>query len=113
MSEQTIVTCVYCGMAYPPGTPTAGAKALTDHIATCTAHPMSAVVAERDRMRAALEGLIGAYDTTTLRAMEVAIRTIAAPAKDKAASLDAIHALLAWHERAGLPGDAGSFKREG
>ena len=37
---ETIVTCVYCGMAYPQGTPTHGATVLTEHIKVCEKHPM-------------------------------------------------------------------------
>lgn len=105
MNQAVVVTCVYCGHEYPPNTPAAGAKALTDHIAGCSAHPMRAIIAERDRMRRALEGLMGAYDMNTLRGMEISIRATPAPAEDKAAALDAIHALLAWHSRDQLPGD--------
>jgi hypothetical protein len=36
-----ILTCVYCGMAYPEGTPPHGSKILTDHIKICEKHPMS------------------------------------------------------------------------
>lgn len=35
-----VVTCVYCGMVYPEGTPTHGAAILTEHIKTCEKHPM-------------------------------------------------------------------------
>lgn len=42
MSEN-ILTCVYCGMAYPEGTPPHGAKVLTDHIRACEKHPMRAL----------------------------------------------------------------------
>ena len=38
--EQRILTCVYCGQAYPPGTPTSGTQVLTDHIKVCNKHPM-------------------------------------------------------------------------
>ncbi len=34
------LTCVYCGMAYPEGTPPHGSKVLTDHIRICEKHPM-------------------------------------------------------------------------
>lgn len=34
------LTCVYCGMAYPEGTPPHGSKILTDHIKICEKHPM-------------------------------------------------------------------------
>jgi hypothetical protein len=39
-----VVTCVYCGLAYPPGTPRAGAAILREHIAKCEKHPMRAFV---------------------------------------------------------------------
>ena len=35
-----VVTCVYCGMAYPQGTPTHGVAILTEHIKICPKHPM-------------------------------------------------------------------------
>jgi hypothetical protein len=37
-----VVTCVYCGQEYPPGTPTSQADALTAHIKVCEKHPMRA-----------------------------------------------------------------------
>ena len=45
-----VITCVYCGQAYPENTPTHGAdvKVLTEHIKVCPKHPMKA-------MREALE----------------------------------------------------------
>ncbi len=38
-----VLTCVYCGHAYPPGTPTSNHDLLTEHIAKCPAHPMHGV----------------------------------------------------------------------
>jgi len=46
------------------------------------------------KMRAALVGLVGASESEELRAMEVFVRASPVPAEDKAASIDAIHALL-------------------
>lgn len=46
-------------------------------------------------LRAALVGLVGADGREELEAMEVTIRTLPAPATDKAVTIDAIHALLA------------------
>lgn len=42
MKELQVVTCIYCGKEYPPGTPTHGDKvsALTDHIRVCEKHPL-------------------------------------------------------------------------
>lgn len=50
---------------------------------------------ERDALRSALSGLVGATDRAELEAMEAAVRMMAAPADDKARSIDAIHALIA------------------
>lgn len=37
-----VITCVYCGHAYPAGTPASGADVavLTNHIKICPKHPM-------------------------------------------------------------------------
>lgn len=93
MSDR-ILTCVYCGHQYPQETPAHGDKVLTDHIAACEKHPMRAVVDQRDLLRKALVGLVGADSLEELRAMELMMRTLSAPASDKAATIDAIHALL-------------------
>ena len=49
-----VLTCVYCGHAYPPGTPSANDEALRAHIAVCEKHPLRTAEAERDEARAAL-----------------------------------------------------------
>lgn len=46
-------------------------------------------------LRSALVGLIGAETEAELRQMEVIMRTIPMPDTDRAASINAIHALLA------------------
>lgn len=50
--EHQTVTCVYCGHAYPPGTPASGSAALTEHIAQCPKHPMAAIRADLARVTA-------------------------------------------------------------
>lgn len=95
------LTCVYCGHEYPQATPAWGDKALTDHIAKCEKHPMRSVIEDRDRLRRALVGLVGSSDPGRLREMEAAMRTLPAPDADKAAMVNAIHALLAEAEREG------------
>ena len=50
---------------------------------------------ERDQLRAALVGLIGVDGREELEQMEAVMRLMPAPAEDKAATIDAIHALLA------------------
>lgn len=54
--------------------------------------------AQRDRLRAALVGLVGVDGAADLQQMEVVMRLMPAPAEDKAATIDAIHALLATGE---------------
>lgn len=58
------------------------------------AHAYSAASDASRRLRAALYGLVGAESADELRMMEAAMRVLPAPAADKAAMLDAIHALL-------------------
>lgn len=40
-NKENVLTCVYCGHEYPPGSPTHGAEVLTEHIKTCPKHPLS------------------------------------------------------------------------
>ena len=82
-----ILTCVYCGMAYPEGTPPHGSKVLTDHIKVCEKHPMR-------KLREALVGLVGASTKEELEAMEFALRTAPGIEQDKIVAIDAIHTLL-------------------
>lgn len=51
------VNCVYCGHRYGPGetTPVSMADALKKHIENCPKHPMSALKAEVERLRATYE----------------------------------------------------------
>lgn len=55
---------------------------------------LSALRSERDKLRTALAGLVGASDHAELEQMEAFIRSQPAPAEDKAAMVDAIHVLL-------------------
>ena len=50
--------------------------------------------AKSDRLHRALVGLVGASTKTELQMMELMMRSACAPSADKAASIDAIHALL-------------------
>lgn len=67
MSQARVLTCVYCGHEYPQDTPAWGNQVLTDHIAQCERHPMRAVIQDRDRLRSALEGLLGVSAVDELR----------------------------------------------
>jgi hypothetical protein len=93
-----VLTCVYCGMAYPQGTPASGSKVLTDHIKVCPKHPLRAAEETIAKLRSALVGLVGADGKEELEGMEAMIRTMSAmgsiPGKDAAATINAIHALL-------------------
>lgn len=82
-----ILTCVYCGEAYPEGTPPHGSKVLTDHILVCEKHPMR-------KLRVALVGLVGVDGKEDLEKLEAMIRLMPAPDADKAVTINAIHALI-------------------
>lgn len=56
---------------------------------------MSDVINDVILLRTALIGLIGAETEAELRQMEVIMRTLPMPDADRAASINAIHALLA------------------
>lgn len=56
---------------------------------------LSEARAQRDRFRAILVALVGVETREELEMMEMFLRQTAAPAEDTAASIDAIHALLA------------------
>lgn len=88
------LTCVYCGRTYPEGTPPHGSQVLTDHIKVCEKHPLRAAEAAIAKLRSALVGLVGVDGKEELEQMELMIRLAEVPAKDKAVTIDAIHALL-------------------
>ncbi len=88
-----ILTCVYCGMAYPEGTPPHGSQILTDHIKVCEKHPMREAEMKISLLRKALFDVVGAELKDELDLIEVGIRTMPAPEQDKITALNAIHAL--------------------
>lgn len=88
------LTCVYCGSAYPEGTPPSGSQILTDHIKVCEKHPLRSAEQKILKLRNALAGLVGASKKSELEQMELIIRGAIAPEEDKAASLNAIHVLI-------------------
>ena len=92
--EKRVLTCVYCGMAYPQDTPAWGSQILTDHIKVCEKHPMRKLEAQKALLRKALIGLIGGVESKMeLDNMEVMIRLAQVPDIDKAVSINAIQAL--------------------
>ena len=48
---ERVLTCAFCGEAYPPGTPESNHEALTAHVKICSKHPMRIVERERDALR--------------------------------------------------------------
>jgi hypothetical protein len=50
----SVLTCVYCGKAYPPGTPSHGSSVLTDHIKVCKKHPLRTAEARIKRQKKVL-----------------------------------------------------------
>ena len=93
---EKIITCVYCGMAYPSGTPAHGSdvSVLTDHIKVCEKHPMRESEVKITTLRKALSGLIGVSSRKDLELMEAFLRTFPGIEADRIAAIDAIHALL-------------------
>ena len=53
-STQRVLTCAFCGEAYPPGTPESNDAALLAHVKVCAKHPMRDVERERDAVVATL-----------------------------------------------------------
>lgn len=45
-STERVLTCAFCGEAYPPGTPESNDSALLAHVKVCVKHPMREVEAE-------------------------------------------------------------------
>lgn len=54
---ENVLTCVYCGMAYPEGTSPSRTKVLTDHIKVCPKHPMRRAEETITKVRQAVGGL--------------------------------------------------------
>ena len=53
-NETQVLTCVYCGKAYEPGTPRSNHEALTEHILQCEKHPVFQL---KTQFTAAMEAL--------------------------------------------------------
>jgi len=53
-SETRVLTCAFCGQAYPPDTPDSNHVMLTAHVHICPEHPMRGAEMERDAARAKL-----------------------------------------------------------
>lgn len=57
--QPRVITCVYCGQAYPQDTPTWGDAILTEHIKVCEKHPMRKAEADIRKLRNAIYGVLG------------------------------------------------------
>lgn len=73
--ETQTLTCVYCGHAYPPGTPAHGSEVLTAHIEVCEKHPARKIREERDTLRAQLAEKRGGWsrDNEQIGGLEYAL----------------------------------------
>lgn len=91
---QNTLTCVYCGTAYPEGTPPHGSQILTDHIKVCEKHPLRAAEITITKLRTIIVGLVGVDGKEKLKQMEKDIMTLNVPLQDKIVILDAIDGLL-------------------
>lgn len=107
-ASQRVLTCVYCGHEYPPGTPASGgqAQALTDHIRACETHPMREVEHRAGRLRNALAGLVGASTRADLEQMRDAMSLLPMDAETREATGHAIDVLL----EADRPAEASSVR---
>jgi hypothetical protein len=92
-NDARVLTCVYCGQAYPQDTPAWGSQVLTDHIKVCPKHPMRQAEATIAKLRSALAGLVGVDGKDELDKMEAALRLVPAPDIDKIASINAVNVL--------------------
>ena len=88
------LTCVYCGEAYPEGTPPHGSEVLTEHIKVCDKHPMRKAEDTIVKLRKALSELVGSDSVEELKRMELAIRSLPALDEDMRVSINAIHVLI-------------------
>ena len=97
--KKNTLTCVYCGMAYPEGTPPHGSQILTDHIKVCEKHPMREAEAKIKKLRAALIGLVGEEkkaELEAMRSMTMSMLPLGHPERDRACN--AITAILETEE---------------
>ena len=49
--DERVLTCVYCGHEYPPGTPASNSEALDAHIRECPKHPLAQSLAREAAVR--------------------------------------------------------------
>ena len=57
-AESRELTCAFCGVAYPPGTPASNHEALTAHVRICDRHPLRADLADAHKQVATLKACL-------------------------------------------------------
>jgi len=55
LEEGRVMTCIYCGRPYPPGTPRSQAAVLDEHVQQCPEHPLAKAKARIAELEAELE----------------------------------------------------------
>ncbi len=80
--ETRVLTCAFCGEAYPPGTPESNDAALVAHVKVCAKHPLREAESERDAARA-----LAAAERA--RCADIAQRAMLAPTMPDAAEIHA------------------------
>jgi hypothetical protein len=58
-SKERLLTCVFCGHAYEPGTPASNHESLRAHVAECQKHPAAAFRARAEEAEARVEAIKG------------------------------------------------------
>ena len=56
-NDDKVVTCVFCGFSYKPGTPQSNHEALRSHVAVCELHPAAAFRQRAEIAEAEIERL--------------------------------------------------------
>lgn len=92
--DSKTLTCVYCGIAYPEGTPPHGAKILTDHIKVCSSHPMREAEEKIRILRKAILNLVGVESVDELPALRSILKGMPGNDEDRWLCIEAIDALI-------------------
>ena len=58
-AAERVLTCAFCGEAYPPGSPTHGVQVLTVHIKSCPKHPIRRI---EEKLKVAEQVVSAAHD---------------------------------------------------
>ncbi len=95
LTQNNVVTCVYCGHEYPDGTPTSQHELLTAHIRVCLKHPMRRAEGRIIRLRNALRAVVGAASKEDLEGMRSTMPLLPIPEAERLTAVTAIDALLA------------------